>query len=434
GVLSGSRQDWSTFLVRSQGQSGSFDLGDIDVDHFIDYLVPQWHAGSGDWPWNNYYVGLNAQAPHRARFITWDAEISFWPIRYHTSNPGAWVHPYFTRSRPRGMISGIWQTLRQEPSFRDRLADRVSKLCGPGGVLSDEVVRARFLALAERLEGAILAEACRWGDAAWGREESPRTVERDWLPQRDKVLELIDGNSQRFVVALRGAGLYPRVETPTVARSRTGRWVLRGALKGGKLYYTLNGEDPKSSETRIVDSGEVVLPAPPFWIRARFELGGTWSAMLDRSVRSTTTRSPFRISEILCRSVGESDLEFVELQNRSGATIPLEGYRVNGLRYRFPRGAVAKPYARIVLVPRGTREAYRKRYSGRGAFGEYIGRLDDAGEELRVVDSEGRSVDFLNYRPLVEASPKLVESGRSLVLGDDGSWQMSNDPGGNPGR
>lgn len=76
---------------------------------------------------------------------------------------------------------------------------------------------------------------------------------------------------------------------------------------------------------------------------------------------------------------------FVELHNRSDATaFDLAGWRLQGVGYTFPKGAVIAPGAYLVLA--ADRAGFASAYGNRVAvFDTFPGSLDNGGETLRLV-------------------------------------------------
>ena len=270
----------------------------LDVDAFADYLILNWYAGNDDWPGNNWYASIRNEPAGQLRFWVWDAEDT-WDSEASSGpydqpggrgNDGAWVHPAFRGDGQSGPpASRLWRALRQSPEFLTRFADRVHRATGPGGALSEDVSQARWMALAEAIQVAILGESARWGDAREPLGEPTRTRDASWWPEVRRVHdESIPGNVQRLIAALRDEGVYPRLDPPTVRP--TG-----GAVAGevdvaiddpngsGTVWVTLDGTDPRAegggagSTARRWEGVDAVERGAE--IRARVEDDGQWSAL-----------------------------------------------------------------------------------------------------------------------------------------------------------
>jgi hypothetical protein len=124
---------------------------------------------------------------------------------------------------------------------------------------------------------------------------------------------------------------------------------------------------------------------------------------------------------------------FVELHNRSSTTpFDLSGFVFKGLGYTFPPGSIIAPNSYLVLVKNRT-EFAASFGAGVPIFDEFPGRLDNAGETLRLVkpgatpDQDVRITDvsYLDHAPWpTDADGK----GSSLQLIDPAqdNWRVGN--------
>jgi hypothetical protein len=266
--------------------------GLLDVDAFADYLILNWYAGTDDWPGNNWYASIRNEPPGPLRFWAWDAEDT-WDAEASSGpddqpggrgNDGAWVHPAFRGEGDSGPpASRLWRALRRSPEFRVRFADRVHRATGPGGALSEDASRARWMALAEAIQVAILGESARWGDAREALGERTRTRDGSWWPEVRRVHdESMPGNVARLIAALRDEGAYPWIDPPEVLASGGGA-VIEDPNETGTLWVTLDGTDPRaeggeaSTSARRWEGNQTVERGTE--IRARVESDGQWSAL-----------------------------------------------------------------------------------------------------------------------------------------------------------
>ena len=82
-------------------------------------------------------------------------------------------------------IAEPWAALRENAEFRMLFADHAHRGLLNGGPLTPEAGRARFGALADQIEPAIISESARWGDM---KSDAPHDLE-DWYPWRDYVID-----------------------------------------------------------------------------------------------------------------------------------------------------------------------------------------------------------------------------------------------------
>ena len=225
----------------------------LDVDNLLDYMLCTYYVGDPDGPvsaWarvaNNFYAIYNREDPDGFKFFRHDGEHSldnlhesrlFAPTttavgsRFNQSNP-LWLHTH----------------LIEHPEYRMRFADRVYRHFFHDGVLTPDACIDRFMARAEQIETAIVAESARWGDAKRSR---PRTRDDDWLPDIEGMITNYFPRRTGIVLEqFRSHGWYPSVAPPTL--SRRGGHVSRGSTltmaSAGMVYYTLDGTDPRLPE------------------------------------------------------------------------------------------------------------------------------------------------------------------------------------------
>jgi hypothetical protein len=174
----------------------------LDVDNYVDYLFSNFWGGTGDWGGRNWYVAC-LRPPYATgfKFFNWDSEgaIIIW------SNLNANV------TGATGAIQEPYQALRQNEEFRMSFADHAQRHLFNGGPGTSESAHARYKALADKVELAIIAESARWGDQATG---TPYTL-ADWQVKRDYILNTYMPQRPAIVMAqLRTAGLYPSINPP----------------------------------------------------------------------------------------------------------------------------------------------------------------------------------------------------------------------------
>jgi hypothetical protein len=125
--------------------------------------------------------------------------------------------------------------------------------------------------------------------------------------------------------------------------------------------------------------------------------------------------SPSAVELAALPSVSASDFEFIELINNSAAALPLANAQFQrGVEFTFPAGYTLAAGARCLLV--ANLAAFHVRY---GAAldaliaGEFLGNLDNAGEQIQLTDSVGEVVLDFTYSDAWY--PPTDGAGRSLV-------------------
>ena len=205
----------------------------LDVDNFIDYIMLNVYANTGDWPHNNWRAARERVPGAKWRFIVWDAEWSF-------GNNGRSVTGNNLTSGPLAGDSDIarfYRSLQKNPEFRMRFADRVQIHYFNGGALTDENVLRRFLEMKEELSGVI--------------RNMNTTVERTWVSRRRNIV--MNQMSTQKIQASYNAPQFVQDGgvVPTGYR-------LKITAPEGEIYYTLNGTDPRRPG-EMAEVGKTIL-------------------------------------------------------------------------------------------------------------------------------------------------------------------------------
>lgn len=245
----------------------------LDVQNLADYMLLNFHAGMEDWDLQNWYAGRRQTQSDGYQMYVWDGEIS------HLSLEGNDL----TGLNNEGSPSGLFHALTENTEFRVLLADRVYHHFFNDGSLTAENAGARYEALTDLIDRAVVAESARWGDTvrspAYTRDEEWST-ERDWMLQ-----EYFPQRTDIVLGFLRNAGLYPTIEAAAFSVGGTPQY--GGVIQAGEsvtitaasgtVWYTLDGTDPRQPATAVASprqvEGDTVLVAQ----------GATWQYLDDGS-------------------------------------------------------------------------------------------------------------------------------------------------------
>ncbi|MGH9362672.1 MAG: lamin tail domain-containing protein, partial [Thermoanaerobaculia bacterium] len=152
-----------------------------------------------------------------------------------------------------------------------------------------------------------------------------------------------------------------------------------------------------------------------------------------------------RITEVMYNPPDGGDLEFVELQNLGDRDVDLQGVRLDGgIEFEFAGSAVTSlgPGELVVVVK--DRGLFESVYDTGGIkiAGEFEGKLDNGGDELRLLFGGELGILTFEYDDLWH--PETDGLGRSLVIADPrapldrwsfaAGWRPSAEVGGSPGR
>jgi len=244
----------------------------LDVDNVIDFMIIEYYTGDRDGPAsrytgtpNNTYGAYNRVNPDGWKWYHHDNE--------HTLGAGTaelnMVEPFTTAGSARNAFNPHW--LHQELAninvdYRMRFADLVYKRFYNDGLLTAENARAAIQSRADQIDMAIIAESARWGDAS----HHPAYTKQDWANEIDRLL--YDTTDKRHITdrvptvidQFRAVGWYPIVEPP--AFDPEGGEVAAGqsltmVTRGGVIYYTTDGSDPRLSAAQSTSGSTVTLVA-----------------------------------------------------------------------------------------------------------------------------------------------------------------------------
>ncbi len=146
-------------------------------------------------------------------------------------------------------------------------------------------------------------------------------------------------------------------------------------------------------------------------------------------------------NELMYDPAGPTDatLEWVELYNQMSVDMDISGWRLEGgVDFAFPEGTIVPGHDYIVVA--ADPAALQSATGYVGAWGPLTGQLDNAGEEIRLVNRNDRRLSVLRYN---DTDPWPVGAdGTGFTLSKIGlnsavepaeNWTVSLLPGGTPG-
>jgi hypothetical protein len=150
-------------------------------------------------------------------------------------------------------------------------------------------------------------------------------------------------------------------------------------------------------------------------------------------------RQNLRFTEVMYNPPDQSpylsdDLEFLELQNIGGTSLNIGGLTFTaGITFTFTNGTTLAPGQRLLLGRNPT--ALQAKYPGLAVHGIYSGKLDNAGETVRLSTPTSVTVLELTYGDSAPWPVTADGMGWSLVLDDPvtGRYRVSSAMGGSPG-
>ena len=384
----------------------------LDVTHLIDFMVL--------WNYGNCESEFRACGPKNA-----GTGFKFWmndPDGFLRTGAGNRT----VRNGPGGLFGGL--VAENDSDFKTLLADRIYKHFFNNGALTPTQNDARLAARMQEINDSLLAECARWGyqtPSSW--VTAANTIRSSLFPSRTSEL----------LGYLRSANYYPSFDPPTF--NQYGGVVASGfqpqlSSSAGTIYYTLDGSDPRlaggaiSSSARVWTAGAVTITGNQILTVRVLNGSGQWSALAQPHFVIAAPRAPglrdLLVTEICYNPAGSDDYEFIELYNASANPLDLSGVSLsNAVRFIFPNGSTLASGA-FVLVAKST-SSFAERYQtpsslyywpGLTVAGQWSGSLNNAGETLSLVASNGVELSSVSYQPNGVWPDRADGQGSSLEL------------------
>ncbi len=454
----------------------------VDIDNLIDYMIVIFQTGNFDAPVskffqntnpNNFYAIYNRNNPDGFKFFAHDCEHTLFTSPYASPGIGLYedrvnigdLDDYykmtvtnFNKFHPQW----LHYRLTENADYRLRFADRVYKHFFNNGIMTPGKNINRFMARAEEIDEAIIAESARWGDAM---TTIPRTKDNDWLPQIDNIVDNFFPYRNEIVMEqFRVAGLYPDLDPPLFFGNQTEmtaemiavepgfKLAFHNPNSAGYILVTTDSTDPRQlgglpslTAVTITESDSITISSTTH-IKARVMNYQSWSPLHEITFSTRDDLHNLKVTEIHyhpldSETINGREFEFIELKNTGTTPLNLtSAVFTNGIDYTFPAGTLLEPDQFVVLA--SNRQAFKDRYNFY-PFGDYTGQLDNAGERIVFISAAGDTVINIRYN---DRSPWPVEPdslGYSLVpteynptdnQNDPANWRTSRIANGSPGR
>ncbi|YCM43813.1 CotH kinase family protein [Verrucomicrobiaceae bacterium 227] len=404
----------------------------LDLENFADYMVVNHFAGNSDWIDNNVYAMRRRLAGEPFCFYCWDSEESFLSVGTNVSDRNV-----------SDTCTELHVALRGHPDYRVLFGDRVHRHFFNKGALTFGQTSKVLDFHANVIDRAIVGESARWGGLL--RPGNPYD-RNDWLPE----LANLRGNylNQRREITLgqlKNDGLYPLVDAPVFQPKHGGQVAVGTAVTlsadpAGRVFYTLDGSDPRLSESTMEfsEADDQIGIEGGTLIKSRVLQGGEWSALNEALFHPGNREQDLYLSELMYHPA-DGGAEFLEISNRGSVRHSLRDLRITGgIQFEFRSANVTEiePGQRVLLV----RDAghFSMVYPAVNFLGDYEGALGNEGDWFSLEDAEGQVLWTLSYGDSAPWPSGTDGEGRSLVYrggepNEAGSWRPSVSMDGNPG-
>jgi hypothetical protein len=403
-VSDGTVNEWARLKSVVAGHNWERICELLDVDNFIDWVLVNRFAGNNDLKYDTNWRAAGGGTQHRPwRFYSWDAE--------HVLES---INEQITELRDLDPTS-LLSYLDDIEEFRIRFGDRVQKHLSSNSVLTSQRNIQRWLKRTDELNLAIIAESARWGDYrrdVHSYSSGPYylyTRNDFWIPEKNRLINNYFPRRTNITISqLRSCGLYPNIDAPQFSINgsyKHGGQIAPNArltiIATGTIWYTLDGTDPHLSGRAVnhsrakVYSGPITL-ARSTHVKTRVLSGSTWSALNEATFAIGPVVDNLRITEIMYNP-NAPNTEYIELKNIGAQTIKLDLVKfTNGVDFTFQNLELV-PDDYVVVVQ--DRQAFETRYGAAlNIAGEYSGRLNNAGERIRLEDAIGQTILDFDYK------------------------------------
>jgi len=170
-------------------------------------------------------------------------------------------------------------------------------------------------------------------------------------------------------------------------------------------------------------------------IKARSLINLEWSALSENKFIITENLDNIKITELNYHptdqiigqdTVSGKSFEFIEIKNIGTLELNLtESSFVNGINYKFPKGAILRSKEFFVLASDSLQ--FINRY-GFAPFGEFSGQLDNDGEKIVFINASSDTVINFVYNDKLPWPEEADGDGYSLVSTTRNPLSFPNDP------
>jgi hypothetical protein len=429
----------------------------VDVVSLADYMLHVHAIGKGD-PYHNWNAYRAITGP--------DTRFKFSPLNNDNGLNKA-TDDTTLLSDTVGAADApvqVFQRLLTNGEFRQVVTDRLYRhVADPTGAFAAANCAALYTELAGIVDQAVIGESARWGDYSRDKSQvypsaAPKAFpaylySRD-LPAlyADPTNAVVDTDQKTWtqVISEKLTGYCPTRATNVVTQYTTNGWYQTtvkaptfsqrgGMLAGGSvsisntpngnvgtIYYTTNGVDPRLEFGAVAPgvtnggaSSANVAISQITTVRARVLNGAAWSPLVEYTFYPAQNFANLVINEIHYNPLasagqGPNDFEFIELHNRGGSALRLDGVTLKGgVYFRFPANTALGAGQYLVLASDAA--SFQLRY-GFAAFGDYHGTLLNHGEALELIDPAGAPIDSVAYQNVAPWTFGADGGGGSLSL------------------
>ena len=302
----------------------------LNMSNFIDYMLMNYYIGNTDWDENNWFIYRNRVNPNEGfQFTCWDAETSMQNVN---ENKVAYI---------KGLPTKLFNNLLNNSDFKLLVADRIQKHFFNEGSLSASSSIKRYEKLAQSIDTALIGESARWGDYCKDVSLTDKTTKvpynlfDHWFPTINEMkTSYLPKRSNIVFNQLKNAGLFSYIDAP-VYNSLGGElnepFDLTISANAGTIYYTTDGNDPRTSVSSVVSPYAKIYGSPLHvvgsgTVKARAKNGAEWSPLAEVTFTGKDTANFVTANPDINLNAGNIISDVYCLNSNIYYTIPDNGY------------------------------------------------------------------------------------------------------------
>jgi len=457
----------------------------VDIDNMIDYMLLVFYTGNFDAPvsaWssndmpNNFFAIFDRKNKSKGyKFIAHDSEHCMFVDKMNVDE-GINENRVNIGSTGKMKITDVldfnpqWlhYKLCSNSEYRLRFADRAAKYLSNGGLFTPEKVKYYFNKRVAEIDTAIIAESARWGDAKSWWDGGSLNRNDDWLPEIENINNnYIPFRTDIVIQQLKDEKLYSDNPAPEISvlsniiiediyKFNQSCLVSISNNKSGTIFYTLDGNDPRSLGGAIYKNAfqsgskiDINISSTTV-VSARVKNGEDWGSIEKIIfIRAEEDYSHLKVTELNYHpsdyinyqdTVGDKSLEFIEFKNTGNTSIDLSGLKLDSaITYIFPENTILNPGEYYVVASKPN--SYYLRYKSY-PDGNYEGQFSNSGEYVLLTDRLGNEILSFTYYDIEPWPLEADGDGYSLTSVEDDPtgdpndpnyWKLSLNTGGSPG-
>jgi len=392
----------------------------LNYDHYVDSILLRVWAGDVDWIRSqnelaitgnrnkNWYASRNRMRPEGFLFFPWDAEFTLGKTHSGSKKLDFNLTDIHINNSPATMYA----SLKEDPEFRLKFADRIFKHFKPEGALSEQVNTARWINLVDSIRKALILESARWG--GWKFPKNPYTIDNYWQDEVNWIRDVwIPKRNNLVLQQFKNIGLYPENDPPRLSINKQEKgsfYLMLSNNAPSKIYYNLDGLDPRdvqqlteiNRKAHLYEKPLEITPPKMIQVSARSRNpNGAWSPLNQQTFWLDVvgpSQDNTIISEIMYNppSYLNQDCEYIEIMNIGNRLLDLKGSMfVSGIYHQFNQNTLLQPGHVLLLVK--NKNAFEAAYPLVKVGGVYDGKLSNRGERIQYLDHNGRPIADFTY-------------------------------------